>query len=422
MARGDSWEKVRHRQRRALARFLRDEVHPFSDQYRHALDKAGLATGKLAQLDDLRRLPTSSLDEVEPGRLVLRPTEEQILRRGRWRLRWGAVAAKIANKPAAVNRLVIEPAYKPIHWQIHAGVPVGYTSEDLDRLAETGRHWLELAGIRRNDVIVSLLPEGPNLAFWELALGARRAGVALAALPPGTSYTEIGSLGPTALVGEPDELIRVLIEARPGPESGPELVNITTLVAAGPLLDDSRRERLEALRPGAVVVSAHAPPGVRSLWMECRSGRALHVDPDVEMVEVLAGDRPAPQGDVGDLVWTGIGWRGSVILRLTTGLRGRMDTGRCPVCERFLPRLWIEPATPSPGAILAEHPEVVAWATVGGDADQPPRALVALKDRRRARRVLTDLAQALPDLEVVVAPRKEVERHLSDQNGDRPGA
>jgi hypothetical protein len=253
----------------------------------------------------------------------------------------------------------IELDFKPIHWLVEAGVPIGCSASDLERLAELGRRWLEAAGLRQQDAMVSLLGATPTLGFWELNLGARLAGLPLAALGPKADVDTVVRLGPTVLVGGAPELIDVLETWRPTEEDAVH----TLLVLGHRRLDPSSRQRLGALVPGAAVLEAWAPAGCRSLWFQCRGGEGLHTEPGVEFVEAVdEAGLPLPAGREGELLWTGIGWRGSAFLRLRTGVRGRLTpVAPCPRCGRTSPRALLEPPPPDLGAVLDRQPTVAAW-------------------------------------------------------------
>ena len=328
---GDPLARLRHQQRRALDAYLRHEVGAHSPHWRGVLERVGLGpAGPLRSLADLQRVPISRLDQLDPAAVVLRPTSQTLARFGGWRYRWAALAARMSSGAAkSVNLRTVEPAYKPVQWQLHDGFPIAYSSEDVERLAESGRRWLELAGLGRNDVIVSLLPADEQLASWELAVGARRAGVALVALGVDALPDDVTALGASVVAGTPSTLDRL----------AGDLDRASTFLAVGEQMPEGFRQRLEA--DGAAVVCSWSPPGVRAQWTECRTGHAFHVDGNVEYVEVVDDNgRPAPAGQPGRVVWTGIGWRGTALVRLDTGMQAIHDERPCRACGRFTPRLW----------------------------------------------------------------------------------
>jgi hypothetical protein len=91
------------------------------------------------------------------------------------------------------------------------------------------------------------------------------------------------------------------------------------------------RDALWAAAPEtAAVLSAWAPPGARALWTECRDGEGLHTWPEHEVIEIA---------DDGEVLWSALGWRGTVLLRLRTGVRGQLVDTPCPACGSPNPRL-----------------------------------------------------------------------------------
>jgi hypothetical protein len=137
------------------------------------------------------------------------------------------------------------------------------------------------------------------------------------------------------------------------------------VLAVGAVLDDGLRSRLRAAAWDAPVLSAWAPAGVRALWGECRSGAAggLHTWPASEVVDLIdpLSGVPAPSGAGGEIVWSALGWRGTVLLRLRTGAFAHMETATCAGCGRGAPRLFITGSTPAFLAVLDRHPDVLGW-------------------------------------------------------------
>ena len=167
----------RGQQGRSLARYLQREVRAYSAFHRPALERAFRERDGRSGID-LASLPLTALSDVDdPTGVVLRPDFATMQRYGSPRLYARVLWARATGRVGSVNRSLIEPTYKPIHWMSEDGFLVGATSADLDRLAELGRRWLELAGVQASDVVVSVVRPGPRLAFWELALATRRSGL-----------------------------------------------------------------------------------------------------------------------------------------------------------------------------------------------------------------------------------------------------
>ncbi|MBW3555680.1 MAG: hypothetical protein KY454_01950 [Actinobacteria bacterium] len=350
---------LREGQERALGRYLRDHVSPYSGIYREALERRPVRA-----MEALATLPLARLEDVtDPAELILRPTPESLSLspEREVRLRWWW--ARVRGRTAAFNRKVLEPRYKPVHWHSDT-VPIGYTAEDLDRLSEIGRCTLEMAGVASDDVMVSLYPAGSSLGFWQMHLGARRAGLPALFLAPDVPPEEVARLRPSVLAGREGDLVRLLEGGR---EAGLSFAALHTLLVLGQPLDPARRARLSEMAGGpngsVAVVAAWAPPGVRALWSECREGIDVHTWPAsevLELVDPLSGT-PVPPGADGEVVWTPLGWKGTVVLRLRTGVYGSLEESPCVFCGRTSPRLRVVLTLPPFARVLDEHPQVALW-------------------------------------------------------------
>ena len=365
-------EKPKTRQKEQeeqLREYVAHHLYPYSPYYRRRFDAAGIAPRNITGFDDLAKLEPTRWSDVssEPVAFVLRPTERAIIRFGERRLVGAITRAKFRGKVSQVNRDLIDPAYKPIHWHFDGDVPVGYSAEDLERLCEAGRRVLHLAGLTRDDAIVDVTPPGPSLEFWQLVHGARSAGLSAVHFGAGVAADRIAGAAPTVLAGPPDALGPTLDGLRAGNH---KLEGLRTLLVLGSLLDESDRSALRTLgqevgEHGLEVVLAWAPAGVRALWAECRGGRFFHTYPDLEWLEVL------PDGEV---AWTSLSWHGTAFARLRTGVSGTVDDVVCENCGRIGPRLSVSSAStarrPSPTWALADAPAAVAPAR---GADAPAR-------------------------------------------------
>lgn len=398
--------QLRALQLRALARYVTEEVYPYSPFYRERLDAAGL--GRQATGDRiLRALPLTSFADVhDPGELVLRPDEKTIQRFASAKLLVKVAWAKFQRRADRVNRDVIDPTYKPVRWVIADGITIGYTDDDVERLAEQGRRWLALAGLGRYDVILSVLPAGPDVGWWELVEGARAAGLSALHLPDGVTPHQLAVVRPTVVAGRAADLDRLL---RATPRD--DLASVHTLLVVGDPLDDATRAALAAHAPGVAVVAAWAPAGVRSLWVECRGGTSAHVAPDVDLVETVDDE----------IVWTGLDWMGTALLRLRTGVTGRVDSAPCPTCGRTSPRVTAVGRAPRFVTVLDRTPEVRAWQaelrTVGGVDELIVHLAVDGADdngggRRHPGRVLRALDHELSVTQFVVATPEEIAARL----------
>jgi hypothetical protein len=370
----------------------------------------------------LEEIPPRTLFELShhAPELVLRPDVASVVRNGPRGLAWRMTARRLLGHQERVNDRMLVPRYKPVLWVLADGVPVGYAERDVSWLSRIGAQWLRHAGVSTADVLVSVLPIGPNLGYWQTVLGAREAGVSALHLGLGVGVEEVARFQPTVLAGRPMDVLRLL-------ESG-RLPSVHLVLAVGEPLDDGLRSRLEALLAptGGVCLSAWAPPGVRALWVECTGGSAtgLHTWPATEWVErtdPLSGVA-APEGAGGEVVWTSFGWSGTVFVRLRTGVFAHLELGRvCPACGRAGPRLAVAGSTPRFFAVLDRHPDVLGWQaelrTVAG-MEELIVFLAALR-QDRLEPMLRELDEELSVTQFVVLDRVVLEERLAAHDDAR---
>jgi hypothetical protein len=267
-----------------------------------------------------------------------------------------------------------------------------------------------------------VLPPGPNLAYWELVLGSRQAGVSALHMLPSTTVDQLAAARPNVVAGRPTELVRLLEAARPVERN---LEGLKTILVAGARLDEATRRHLVNLVDGrASIVAAWAPPGVRALWCQCREGEGLHTAPDAEILEVIdpLSGVPVADGNDGELAWTALDWKGTVFLRLRTGVYGSLDENPCPACGRTTPRL-IPTATAEPSfvRVLDGHPKVQGWQaelrTVEGKEELI--VYISLEPNGRPGRLLRELDRHLTVTQFVVMDRRRLDARLSSHGDTR---
>lgn len=315
---------------RALARYVQRTVYPYSEHYRRLLGTAS-RSGAIARV-----APSDLSDISDPGSLVLRPDLGRIVKEGQRRFAVRTLLAKVLGGMHGYNRRVVERRFKPIQWVLAEGVPIGYSAADVQRLGARGQQWLERAGVGRSDVVVSLLPPGPTVPHWQLVLGARRAGVSAIHLDPGVNVAVVEGFVPSVLVGDSQHLVGFLAQMH---ATGRRWANLRTVVAVGDPLSAELRHRLRELAGGVAVIGAWAPPGVRAGWTECYQGATGAVPTgyhawDDDVLELTPGDDGS-----GELLWSGVGWGGSVLLRVRTNASVFLEAAPCPACGRRQPRI-----------------------------------------------------------------------------------
>jgi hypothetical protein len=396
------------------------------------MSAAGIGPFGVRTAADLEQVPPITWAEVGDGAdLLLRPHQTTITRLGAPALAFRVLIAKLLRRHQTLNRSVIDPIYRPIQWLIQEGVPVGMTAIDLERLSEIGRRWLESAGVGTGDVVASIIPAGPHLDFWQVAVATRRAGVAAAFLDNPPPLEDLVRLRVTVLAGRPPDLLALAEEAARA--NSDALAHVHTVLATGDLIDDTTRRALKhLLGPEVAVLAAWAPPGVRSMWAECRGGDGLHTWPAAEIVDVVDPDTfvPLQPGAQGEILWSALGWAGTVILRLRTTVRAVMDDRTCPECGRTTPRLMVRSRVKVNAAapfapILDGHPGVASWQGELSRRNGSEELVVFLAPSRPGHpgRLVRDLDQRLeltsPATQFVVLNAEALERRLADHGYNR---
>jgi hypothetical protein len=420
--------RLRAEQEASLRAYVRRQVYPYSSFNRARLSSAGLGPLGVRTQADLRAVPPVAWADCGGGAdLLLRPQRTTISKLGSTSMTVRLLMSRLVGRREEFERYWIDPIYKPIHWLMQQGIPVGVTANDLERLSEIGRRWLEAAGVGRNDLIASVIPSGPHLDFWQLAAGARRAGVAAAFLEPRVSVDDVAALRPTVLAGRPRDVLDLVTRAR---DAGPAVLGgAHTVLLTGELPEPGTRQAIQRHIGREVdVLSAWAPPGVRSMWAECKGGNGYHTWPAADVIDIVdpATLEPVTGDASGEIVWSALGWSGCVVLRLRTGVKAAMETSPCPACKRTTPRLVARAAAPAVATfapVLDGHPGVASWQGELSRRNGDEELLVFLSPSRPGHpgRLVRELdeklrATAHPVTQFIVLSPAQLERRLADND------
>lgn len=322
-----------------LRSWVTDEVYPYSRQLRPALDDAGLGRRGVRSAADLRRLPITPLAALRDGRrYVLEPLTETIEAHGTLALR---ARLAVAERIGRVDRFAaehIDPAYRPVSWTTadsDAGsLFVASTATDLDHLATLGRRALATSGVRADDRVAVVDPAGSGIGPWQLVAGAHAAGVAVLHLDRHDGSDAVGAVLERAAP--------TVVAARAGTLTGAVTAGLPSSVRLLVVHDGPppTRDQTAALAATGLPLAAWwTPPGARAAWVRCPGGVGYHTWPTDELVEIVDGR----------LVWSAVGWRGSVWLRVDTGVRALLDHTECAACGRTTPRVQLRrPSKPRP--------------------------------------------------------------------------
>jgi len=354
--------EVRQRQAARLRQFLRDAVIPFSARYQKIFRERGLTADSIRSLDDLAQLPFTSKSDLigtpdQPDRFrefILIPDEKILARRPR------TICDALLHGRAGVKKK-FEAEFRPVFMTFTTGrsaepVPFLYTQRDLDILARTGKRVMEVCGARREDRLLNAFPYAPHLAFWQTHYAGTEFGAMMFSSGGGKVMGTDGTLRlikklkPDDLIGIPTFLYHVLTQAV---AEKLRCENLRKIVLGGEKVSDGMREKLRDLAAelGAKNVEILATYGfteAKMAFAECPHPQDLpsggyHLYPDLGIVEIVdpKTGEPVPTGRPGEIVFTPLAARGTVVLRYRTGdcIDGGLTYERCPHCGRTVPRL-----------------------------------------------------------------------------------
>jgi phenylacetate-coenzyme A ligase PaaK-like adenylate-forming protein len=355
-------ETIRRHQARQLHAYLKDVVLPFSPYYRRLFKEQNLTAEDFKRVEDLAHLPFTSKADLlatpeAPAKyrdFVLAPDAQELAHRPST-----IVRAMLHGRAAAKREL--EHEFRPVFMTSTTGrsadpVPFVYTGHDMKILGLTGLRLFQVCGARSEYRLLNFLPYAPHLAFWQTHYGATEFGVFLMSTGGGKVMGTDGNLRmlrkiqPDVLIGMPTFIYHVLTEAV---QEGVRCPNLKRIVLGGEKVPDGMRRKLALLAadleaPKIDVVSTYGFTESKCAWAECPCGAeesptGYHLYPDTGIIEIVdpVTGKLVPTGQPGEIVYTPLDARGSVVLRYRTGdyIDGGLTYDECPCCGRRLPRL-----------------------------------------------------------------------------------
>ena len=345
---------IRRGQVGRLRNYLRRVVLPFSAHYRRLFEQLGLSADSFGSLEDLQRVPFTPEQPQRVRDFIVTPDPPALARRPSIILR-----ALLHGRQAVKDGF--EAEFRPIFMTFTTGrsaepTPVLYTQRDVGHLATAGRRMVEVLGARPEDRLLNILPFAPHLAFW-LTHYAGIAGNLLTLSSGGGkvmgtegNLRHIRKFKPDVIIGIPTFIYHLLHQAA---EQGMHCENLKALVLAGEKVSAGLRQKLRDLgrELGArdlAVLATYGFTEAKLAWAECpfphdQPSPGYHLYPDLGILEVVDPQtgRPLPPGQAGEIVFTPLDARGTVVLRYRTGdyTDGGLTYEPCPYCGRSLPRL-----------------------------------------------------------------------------------
>ena len=202
---------------------------------------------------------------------------------------------------------------------------------------------------------MNIFPFAPHLAFWQVFFGAIDSNIFALSTGGGKvlgtegNLMAIGRVKPSAILGVPSYIYHLIRNAQ---EKGQDLSFLKKIVLGAGKVTVSYKQKIAEMltTQGAKDVRIFGTYGfteARSAWSECPAENHLssgyHLYPDKEIFEINDPETGALKGlgEDGEIVYTSIDSRASVVLRYRTGdfVKGGIVHEPCPYCGRQTLRL-----------------------------------------------------------------------------------
>ncbi len=376
-----------------LVSYIRHSVYPYHPYLRRTYKELGIDPDSIKTYDDFARLPIITKNEYrnDPRAFILQPkfpTQESLIPYDtamidkRRLLKY--ILQAFLNLPAdrvhefrdmvfkdkIIRRIVLE--WMPIHFHASAGstgdpTPAVYTYHDLKKILPelAGIVWLQPKDLPEDSpratftkMNFSTFPGAPHLAFFQAVFTKLFAG--------GASFDSFGGkVIPTdqqirifaqqkfnAITSVPSYLVYWLRKAVEMHEKGeiPDMPFFEGAILGAEGVSPALEAHILGLvkklgaHPKFRIVSSYGSTELRWAFMEPDYDCGIHLDPRFYFWELLDPEtkKPVKQGEPGILVFSHIGWRGTVFVRYWTGdlVKGGLFYDRCPRCGFTIPRMY----------------------------------------------------------------------------------
>lgn len=275
--------------------------------YRKAFDEAGVTPDGIKSLNDLRRFPFTTKQDIRdnyPFGLFAAPMSSIV---------------RLHASSGTTGRAIV----------------VGYTKRDIDTWSELMARCFVAAGVTKNDIIHNAYGYGLFTGGLGVHYGAERLGASVIPISGGNTKRQIVILqdfGPTVICCTPSYALNL---AEQGRAMGVDMGNLKLRVGifgAEPWSDEMKKQIEDALNIKALNIyglSEVMGPGVS---MECLEGReGMHIFEDHFLVETIDPEtgEPLPPGEQGELVFTTLTKEAFPLIRYRTRDISRIITAPC---------------------------------------------------------------------------------------------
>ena len=290
-------------------------VYEKVEPYRKKMDEAGIKPEDIKSLDDLKRLPFVTKQDMRdnyPFGLFAVPKNDLV------RIH---ASSGTTGKPTVV----------------------GYTQGDLDVWTECVSRIACMGGATKDDVAQICFGYGMFTGALGLHYGLENIGATIIPSSTGNSEKQImymKDFGTTLLVATPSYALRLAEVAREmGLDSAKDL-NVKTLLVGSELLTDAMREEMHKYWGRDVKITSNygmselMGPGVSG---ECLEVCGMHINEDFFIPEIIdpVTEEVLPEGEQGELVITCIKKEGIPLIRYRTRDITRLFYDKCKCGRTF---------------------------------------------------------------------------------------
>jgi len=357
-----SADEIKAFQNQALHQFVKQQLLPNSKFFQQHFAENHLTADDIQSIDDLSKVPFTSKEDLlstpdepdKPRSFILIPDKTELVKRPD--IIWKAITRGKRYVETQLNE-----EYRPIFMTSTTGrstepVPFVYTKRDIYNLGELGGRLIDLGEGKSEDRILNMFPYAPHLAYWITHYAATHRNVFCLGTGGGKVMGTEGNLRlitkikPDIIVAMPTFVYHVFQQAL---FEGKKLENLRLIVLGGEKVAPGTRRKLAEMArqlgcPNVRVMATYGFTEAKMAWAECpffpgETSSGYHIYPDYGIVEIIDPKTGAVQaeGQPGEIVFTPLDSRGSVVFRYRTGdfIDGGLTYATCPHCGRRMPRL-----------------------------------------------------------------------------------
>jgi phenylacetate-coenzyme A ligase PaaK-like adenylate-forming protein len=355
-------EELQQRQLAVLRSYLSHIVLPFSAYYQKLFKTHSIDAASIRSMEDLAKIPFTSKTDLlstpeEPDKMrdfLLVPDRKLLMKKP-------AVIARALFFGRAAATQKLEREFRPLMLTSTTGrsseaVPFLYTQHDIDNLATAGYRVMRVCEAKKEMRMLNVFPFAPHLAFWITHYAGTEFGVFMLSSGGGKVMGTDGNIRmmkkikPDVIIGMPTFIYHMLQEAV---HEGTKCPSVSKIVLGGEKAPEGIRKKLRdlMLEMGAKephVLCTYAFTEAKMAWSECpypagSESSGYHTTADMGIIEIVdphTGETVG-EGKPGEIVYTPLNARGSVVLRYRTGdvISGGLFHEKCPHCGRSVPRL-----------------------------------------------------------------------------------